>query len=418
MRAAIALLLALSSPALAGVEVVDGDTIRVDGARVRLWGYDAPERLQRRTINGVDRAIGEEATEGLKAILAGGELRCKLRQDHDQNGRPVMECWAGSVSIGDAMVRLGWAWAVPHFSKGLFGPGTWPKSGRYTSINGQVLPVFKATQGQLERWRMIHGGVRDTISLRIVKMKPAAQLAATFSQAEAQAFIEQSCNDAGISYFRVAADGLTLAQAQGSNLTVFQPGYRWDALTVFPETGRYCLIDSSSPNAGSVNGDSPNPSLLGFVDVEPGTPVQDIGRTVTDALMTAAEASMPAGIKEAVTADLKAGIKFSHFVPHPDIAGSEVTGTQDLSFFIRLPPDSNPDKLPTLFEVSNTLSENDAKPYDPTRLDRALKLGTVDEWTIHSKLASHPFHIHVNPFQVVSILDPNGKDVSGPGGRG
>ncbi len=27
---------------------------------------------------------------------------------------------------------------------------------------------------------------------------------------------------------------------------------------------------------------------------------------------------------------------------------------------------------------------------------------------------SHPFHIHVNPFQIVEILDPTGKDVSAP----
>ncbi|WP_343714028.1 thermonuclease family protein [Inquilinus sp.] len=117
----IVLLLALSSPALAAVEVVDGDTIRVDGQRVRLWGYDAPERLQSCRINGVERAIGEEATEGLKAILAGGELRCTTK-DHDRYGRTVAECWAGQQSIGDAMVRSGWAWALPRYSKELFLP--------------------------------------------------------------------------------------------------------------------------------------------------------------------------------------------------------------------------------------------------------------------------------------------------------
>ena len=32
-----------------------------------------------------------------------------------------------------------------------------------------------------------------------------------------------------------------------------------------------------------------------------------------------------------------------------------------------------------------------------------------------STLASHPFHIHVNPFQIVTIIDAHGKDVSAPG---
>jgi L-ascorbate oxidase len=51
-----------------------------------------------------------------------------------------------------------------------FGPGSWGQSGRYTSINGQVLATLPARQGELARWRMIHAGVRDTISVQFVKM--------------------------------------------------------------------------------------------------------------------------------------------------------------------------------------------------------------------------------------------------------
>ncbi|TSD83578.1 thermonuclease family protein [Mycobacterium sp. KBS0706] len=122
MRALIALLLCLSSPALADVSIVDGDTLRIDGERVRLWGFDAPERRQSCQMNGRSEPIGQEATVALRSILAAGPLRCQLRQEHDRNGRPVMECWAGATSIGDAMVRSGWAWAVPHFSKDLYLP--------------------------------------------------------------------------------------------------------------------------------------------------------------------------------------------------------------------------------------------------------------------------------------------------------
>ncbi len=43
-------------------------------------------------------------------------------------------------------------------------------------------------------------------------------------------------------------------------------------------------------------------------------------------------------------------------------------------------------------------------------------LGGVDEWTLKSNFVSHPFHIHVNPFQIVKIIAPDGKtDVSAPG---
>ena len=37
----------------------------------------------------------------------------------------------------------------------------------------------------------------------------------------------------------------------------------------------------------------------------------------------------------------------------------------------------------------------------------------MQDWVIKSINGGHPHHVHVNPFQVVSILDPQGRDVSG-----
>lgn len=40
--------------------------------------------------------------------------------------------------------------------------------------------------------------------------------------------------------------------------------------------------------------------------------------------------------------------------------------------------------------------------------DQEMVLGAVEEWTLTNSTAfiAHPFHIHVNPFQVVEIFDP------------
>lgn len=119
MRFLLVLIVLAASPASAAVNVVDGDTLRIDGARVRLWGFDAPERRQSCRIDGVERPIGEEATDRLRSILAQGELRCRTR-DRDRYGREVAECWVGSQSIGDLMVRSGWAWALPRYSRDLY----------------------------------------------------------------------------------------------------------------------------------------------------------------------------------------------------------------------------------------------------------------------------------------------------------
>lgn len=44
------------------------------------------------------------------------------------------------------------------------------------------------------------------------------------------------------------------------------------------------------------------------------------------------------------------------------------------------------------------------KQFDPNRIDETVKLGTTEEWTIINATGEqHPFHIHTDPFQVVSI---------------
>lgn len=298
-----------------------------------------------------------------------------------------------------------------------FGPGTWPASGRYTSINGEVFdpakPAMAATQGRIERWRMIHAGVRDTISLQFFKVREGRLKAGATTLIKAgadAAFIKQTCGTVPMPYTLVAADGLTMAAAQQTTLATFQPGYRFDALVVFPDAGRYCVIDSNAPKTGTVNGLNVGPRLLGLVDVAPGTAVKTIKSYVQDSLVALAETNMPAGIRAKVVADLKAGMQFSTFVPHPDVTDAEVkgNGTQELTFFI------DTTGGPVKFEVGNTLNTADVKPYDPNRIDRKLPLGKAQEWVLQSHFVSHPFHIHVNPFQIVSITDPNGKDVSAP----
>lgn len=326
-------------------------------------------------------------------------------------------------------------------SYNLFGPGTWGESGRYTSINGQILPTFSAKAGEIERWRMIHAGVRDTISLEFRRLKAGAPGINTLKAVDADRFIRDNCNmeDPPISYHVIANDGLTRAAAWQTSLTVLQPGYRNDALVVFPKAGEYCVIDTLAPASGSVSQSAESRQLLGKVSVSPGTEVQNIHDYLTKELIAAATRTMPDSVKGEIVADLKNGLKLTRFTPHPDIRDSEITGEQELAFFIDTSTGN------TKFEISNHLDQSlnpnfkpyypsdpkpkpnfkpyylpdpkpkpDFKPYDPNRIDRHLTLGGVDEWTLQSYFVSHPFHIHVNPFQIIRILDPNGKDVSAP----
>ena len=51
----------------------------------------------------------------------------------------------------------------------------------------------------------------------------------------------------------------------------------------------------------------------------------------------------------------------------------------------------------------------DGKHFDANRIDQTVKLGALEEWLVKNESTHyHPFHIHVNDFQVVAI---NGQAV-------
>lgn len=293
---------------------------------------------------------------------------------------------------------------IESYDGGQFGPGTWGPSGRYTSINGVVLPTFQARVGHYERWRMIHAGVRDTINVSVVKASVDTLQEAAISAEDRASYIKQTCTDTAVNYHLVAADGLTLEAARGTDTAVLQPGYRWDALIAFDEPGIYCMIDGGINAGAGIDLSSPGPQLLGYVEVseDDGSRVY-AGKDLTKTLVQAAWQNIDAGIRKDVIGDLKDGLKLTRFLPHEslmDVPAYSV-GIQHLAFNIDV------SQTPPVFEI-------DGKPFLANRVDRVLPLGAIEDWVMTSDFVSHPFHIHVNPFQIVQILDPLGKDVSAP----
>ncbi|WP_020680811.1 multicopper oxidase family protein [Marinobacterium rhizophilum] len=301
----------------------------------------------------------------------------------------------------------------------------WNASGRYTSINGVVMPTFRqARAGDLERWRLIHAGVRDTINLQLRKARAGAtealyQPGSLDARADR---VDEFCDGATLPQFSVASDGLTRAKIASQDKTLLQPGYREDLLMVFPAPGIYCVIDSDVTADQTVNTQAHSRELLGYVEVLPALESSSAametlasleGRSLTDALrdwvrdwlVASALKFMPDDVKDAVVTDLENGLRLTAFVDHPSIEAAEVTGSQSLGFNI------DTSANPTSFEIGNLehdpatglYSLQDASPYSANKVNRVLRLGGVDEWTLTSFLAGHPFHIHVNPFQVVSI---------------
>jgi endonuclease YncB( thermonuclease family) len=87
----------------------------LEGTRVRLWGIDAPETAQKCERGGVGYACGQQASVHLRSLIGEAGVSCQSRTK-DRYGRTVAVCRAGTVDIGAAVVRDGWAMAFVRYS--------------------------------------------------------------------------------------------------------------------------------------------------------------------------------------------------------------------------------------------------------------------------------------------------------------
>ena len=96
--------------------VVDGDTIEVGGARVRLHGVDAPESGQSCLARGTRWPCGQHATRALAGHIGGRPVTCEER-DRDRYGRVVAVCRHAGRDVNAWLVAQGWALAYRRYSR-------------------------------------------------------------------------------------------------------------------------------------------------------------------------------------------------------------------------------------------------------------------------------------------------------------
>jgi hypothetical protein len=237
----------------------------------------------------------------------------------------------------------------------VFGPNKWQESGRFITINGQIMPKITMRPGEVQRWRFIHGGIRESINLELRKKYTNQQ----------------------IPLHEIAVDGIPLGKLDSwKNAPVeLEPGYRSDVLVqaeeLLPgqESQEYVLIDKSTDAKNSLLREAETGHTLATVIVK--------GEPMT--------MSLPNEFKlaEAKTKDAP-----------PDISDDELRRDQHqlVSF--------NIDTIKKEYQVNG-------QPFDPKQV-RYLQLNQAEKWKLESKFANHPFHIHVNPFQYDRI-GPDGN---------
>ena len=95
--------------------VTDGDTIRIDGERIRFSGIDAPELKQTCLYQDIEFQCGEFSKNLLIEKITNQNVDC-IREGTDQYGRTLAECFIGQESLSRFLVRAGYAFAYRKYS--------------------------------------------------------------------------------------------------------------------------------------------------------------------------------------------------------------------------------------------------------------------------------------------------------------
>ena len=98
------------------IKITDGDTIKINGEKIRFSGIDTPELKQMCTKDGVKNSCGIKAKQILIDKIADNNVYC-VNSGKDQYKRTLAECFVNNKSLSSYLVRSGYAFAYRKYSK-------------------------------------------------------------------------------------------------------------------------------------------------------------------------------------------------------------------------------------------------------------------------------------------------------------
>lgn len=265
--------------------------------------------------------------------------------------------------------------------------GNWAAMQRAITINGKIAPVITMRPGEVQYWRMIDGGVTESMPLYM-------------SDAGGN---RQPLNE-------IATDGNALGHMDSWQSTPLplNPGYRSDVLFKAPPlppgqtSATYYLttapvvglqrLQALAPNPGDNNADALNKEASEVTPAQTILVVQVTGAPHDMALPTNAELAPYRFFKDITDAELDPREQQTVVFASGQRVCDPARPAQPCT-----PCTSGPN-------CSNRFMVDDIPYTDDPAATRKLTLGTASKWLVstdaNSTSGQHPFHIHVNPFQM------------------
>lgn len=232
---------------------------------------------------------------------------------------------------------------VPNAGFSPFSPIPSQPTDMLLTVNGQLRPTIDIEPGEVQRWRVLNAAPHRFFWLNLD----------------------------GHDFYQIGQDGIPFAAPRPVRRILMAPGNRAEFLVKGGRAGNYAL-HADIYEQGHPGGARPG-WIIGTVEVA--------GQGRQDPIPT--QLVEPPQMPDLPIANRRQ-IRFKGEISGNDPADDQgATGDGPL--------------VPVKFYL-------DGKVFSLNRIDQKVLGGTVEEWTlINEDVFQHPFHIHVNPFQVVAI---------------
>jgi FtsP/CotA-like multicopper oxidase with cupredoxin domain len=247
----------------------------------------------------------------------------------------------------------------PALQPNVGGPGSVAKP--QLSVNGRLNPVIHMRPGEVQLWRIINANYRDAVQFQSIA--PAT----------------------GLAWRQIAQDGVQIAFAKYDTFGAMNRPFNLAA------ANRADLLVRASSTLGTYTITvRPNQGLV----LDPTGPSGAV-QNATMALMTVKVDGTPVS-------------------PAQDFITRESDFPRQPDFLKDIPANSIAQRRTIDFGRFHNLI--DGKTFDQNRYSQIMELNNAEEWTVLNEAGdkAHPFHIHINPFQITEVFQPNLENTSDP----